>query len=119
MVVRYTTAVVVLAALLMVGARAVFALDIVWAWLIAINVVALCTYGYDKAMAGALGARVPEVTLLLLVLVGGSLGALVGMQVFRHKTAKRDFQRRFWLVALLQVVLMVGALVVISRMYGG
>lgn len=119
MVARYTTAVVALAVLLTLGVRAVFALDFVWAWLIAINVVALCTYGFDKAMAGALRARVPELTLLLLVVLGGTLGALVAMQVFRHKTVKRNFQRSFWLMALLQIVLTAGVLVVISHINGG
>ena len=43
-------------------------------------------YGVDKAKARRGAWRVPEKTLFLLPLLGGSVGALLGMLVFRHKT---------------------------------
>ena len=55
-------------------------------WLIAINVVTFAVYGIDKRRARRGAWRVPEKTLFLLPLLGGSLGALLGMRVFRHKT---------------------------------
>ncbi len=55
-------------------------------WLVAINVVTFAVYGIDKRRARRGAWRVPEKTLFLLPLLGGSLGALLGMRVFRHKT---------------------------------
>lgn len=55
-------------------------------WLIAINLVTFAVYGADKRRARRGAWRVPEKTLFLLPLLGGSVGALLGMGVFRHKT---------------------------------
>lgn len=55
-------------------------------WLIAINLVTFAVYGADKRRARRGVWRVPEKTLFLLPLLGGSVGALLGMRVFRHKT---------------------------------
>ena len=55
-------------------------------WLIAINLVTFAVYGADKRRARRGAWRVPEKTLFLLPLLGGSVGALLGMRVFRHKT---------------------------------
>ncbi len=55
-------------------------------WLIAINLVTFAVYGADKRRALRGAWRVPEKTLFLLPLLGGSVGALLGMRVFRHKT---------------------------------
>ena len=77
----------------------------VGAWLLAINLVALLVYGYDKAIAGSGQMRVPERVLLVLALAGGTAGALAGMWVFRHKTAKKSFRLRMGLVIAAQIVL--------------
>ena len=58
----------------------------------AISLVTFLVWGYDKAQAQANGWRVAERTLFALVLAGGAFGALVGMQLFRHKTRKLAFQ---------------------------
>ena len=55
-------------------------------WLAAINLVTFAVYGIDKAKAKRGAWRMPEKTLFLLPLLGGSVGALLGMQVFHHKT---------------------------------
>jgi uncharacterized membrane protein YsdA (DUF1294 family) len=81
----------------------------VWtAWLAAINLVTLIAYGYDKSIAGSKRMRVPETVLLALGAVGGTLGALLGMFVFRHKTIKTSYQVKFWVISGLQLVLAVG-----------
>jgi uncharacterized membrane protein YsdA (DUF1294 family) len=80
-------------------------------WLIAVNVIALLTYGYDKAIAGGHQMRVPEVILLGLAMIGGSPGAFVGMLLFRHKTRKAAFLVPFGLIVALQGALLVGWLV--------
>lgn len=56
------------------------------AYLAAVNLVTFTVYGIDKAKARRGAWRVPEKTLFLLPLLGGSLGALLGMRVFHHKT---------------------------------
>ena len=50
--------------------------------------------------------RVPERVLLALSFAGGTAGALVGMKVFHHKTAKSSFRMKFWGVTAAQVVLL-------------
>jgi uncharacterized membrane protein YsdA (DUF1294 family) len=54
----------------------------------------------DKRAAGRGERRVPERTLLAPVLLGGPLGLLAGMRVFRHKTQKRSFQVKLVLASL-------------------
>jgi uncharacterized membrane protein YsdA (DUF1294 family) len=82
-------------------------LDPLLAWLLAVNLVTLLTYGYDKSVAGSGRMRVPERVLLLLALAGGSLAALVGMRLFHHKTSKESFQVKFGFVLLVQAILVV------------
>ena len=55
-------------------------------WLIAVNFVTFALYGIDKSRAKRRRRRIPEKTLLLLPLLGGSLGGLLGMYAFHHKT---------------------------------
>ena len=55
-------------------------------YLAAVNVVAFAVYGADKRRAKKGKRRVPEKTLFLLAVIGGSVGALAGMYAFRHKT---------------------------------
>ena len=69
-------------------------------YLAAINLLTFCVYGADKRRAKIPGARrVPERTLFALALLLGSPGALLGMQVFRHKT--RHWYFRFGIPAIL------------------
>jgi uncharacterized membrane protein YsdA (DUF1294 family) len=71
-------------------------------WLIAVNLLALLIYGYDKTIAGSGVRRVPERTLLAVALLGGTLGALAGMLLFRHKTRKPAFLIPFVVLAIVQ-----------------
>jgi uncharacterized membrane protein YsdA (DUF1294 family) len=81
--------------------------DPVLAWLLVISLVTFLTYGYDKLIAGSGRMRVPERVLLALAFAGGTLGALVGMWLFRHKTAKASFRLKFWLVVAAQIAVLV------------
>ena len=60
-------------------------------YLLFINVLAFLIYGADKWKAKHGRWRMPEDTLIWLAIVGGSVGALLGMYVFRHKTKHRKF----------------------------
>jgi uncharacterized membrane protein YsdA (DUF1294 family)/cold shock CspA family protein len=75
-------------------------------WVAALSIASLGVYGYDKAQAQSGGTRVPEVVLHALSAAGGSPGSFVAMRLFRHKTAKRNFQIVFWLIAAVQVTLL-------------
>lgn len=60
--------------------------------LAAVNLVAFILYGVDKAKAKRGAWRIPEATLLLVAALGGSVGALLGMELFRHKTKHWKFK---------------------------
>ena len=72
-------------------------------WLAVINLLTFIVYGADKRRARKGKWRVPEKTLFLLPLLGGSIGALLGMRVFHHKTKHWYF--RFGIPAILLVQL--------------
>lgn len=65
--------------------------NIIWACLAIINVVAFVAYGVDKWKAKNAKWRIPESTLILFAAVGGALGAYAGMRYFRHKTQHKKF----------------------------
>lgn len=83
-------------------------LDLLMAWLIAITIVTFWTFGYDKAIAGGTTVRVPENILFALVFCGGTLGALLARPFFHHKTSKVSFRLKFWLVVIVQILLIAG-----------
>ena len=83
----------------------IFPGNLLAAWLLAFNISAFISYGVDKRLAETGLARIPERFLLGLALAGGSPGAWLAMQLFRHKTRKRALLRRFWLIAAAQAAL--------------
>lgn len=72
--------------------------------LIIINLLTCIIYGIDKLKAVGRARRTPEKVLLGLAFVGGSLGALIGMQVFRHKTRHWKFRILVPLFLVLHIV---------------
>lgn len=74
-------------------------------YLAAVNLVTLALYGIDKARARRGKWRIPEKTLLLLPLLGGSVGALAGMHLFHHKTRHWYFRWGIPAMLLLQLAL--------------
>ena len=74
-----------------------------WGYLILVNLIAFALYGIDKRRAKQGAWRISEYTLLLVALLGGSLGALLGMRYFRHKTRHRKFRYGVPLILLLQL----------------
>lgn len=79
----------------------------VLAWLVGINITTFVYYGYDKRRAVTNRSRVPEVVLHGLALAGGTLGAILAMRLFRHKTLKPSFRLLFVVILAIQVVLLV------------
>ena len=64
-------------------------------WTGALSAWTFVLFGFDKWRAGRGGTRVPEATLFWLSALGGWPGGLLGMGVFRHKSAKGSFQLKF------------------------
>jgi uncharacterized membrane protein YsdA (DUF1294 family) len=79
----------------------------VWVYLLVVSVVTFGFYGFDKYRAIQGGRRIPEMMLHVLTLAGGTLGALAGMYMFRHKTKKLKFRVVFMLIVTLQAAILV------------
>lgn len=60
-------------------------------YLLVINLVGFALMGIDKSRARRNAWRIPEASLFLFAIFGGSIGAILGMQIFRHKTLKPTF----------------------------
>jgi uncharacterized membrane protein YsdA (DUF1294 family) len=75
-------------------------------YLIVINILTFAVYGIDKWKAKQDGWRISEATLLMLAVIGGTIGALLGMQVWRHKTMHLKFKYGLPLILLAQIALM-------------
>jgi uncharacterized membrane protein YsdA (DUF1294 family) len=84
-------------------------------WLIASSITAFIAYGLDKKLSQAGGWRIPESTLHVLALIGGSIGALIAMQLFRHKTAKGSFRIVFAVILAAQTIAAVALVVIWLR----
>ena len=74
-------------------------------YLAAVNLITFFVFGWDKRCAKKQRRRVPERTLFSLAAMGGSIGALLGMRVFHHKTLHNSF--RFGIPAILLAQLVV------------
>ncbi len=76
-------------------------------YLLAVNVLTFIVYGVDKWKARRGRWRVPEASLLGLAALGGSVGAWLAMQLFRHKTQKKKFRYGVPVLFVLQVAAVV------------
>lgn len=75
-------------------------------YLVLVNLIAFILMGVDKRRAKREGARrIPEKRLFLAALLGGSLGAILGMRVFHHKTRHWYFVWGMPAILLVQVAL--------------
>ena len=74
-------------------------------YLIVINLIAFGAMWLDKRKAKKGKWRIPENTLLLLVLLGGGVGGIAGMYVFRHKTQKAKFVIGFPVILVCEILL--------------
>ena len=74
-------------------------------YLIVINIVTFQVYGIDKWKAKQGSWRISEATLLMLALIGGSIGALLGMKIWHHKTMHKKFKYGLPLILLVQIAL--------------
>ena len=75
-------------------------------YLLAINAVTFIIYGIDKYKAKKAKWRISEATLLLLAVLGGSIGAWMGMKLWHHKTMHKKFKYGIPAILLMQIALM-------------
>lgn len=75
-------------------------------YILIINVLCFLTFAIDKGLSRVHRTRVPENTLLALTFVGGSLGGLISMTIFKHKISKIHFLLRFFGILIAQIFIM-------------
>ena len=75
-------------------------------FLVSINILAFIVYGIDKWRAAHGRWRIPESTLLGLAIIGGSIGALLGMKVWHHKTKHKKFVLGLPAILLIQLIIL-------------
>jgi len=71
------------------------------------NIVGFAIMGIDKRKAIKRTFRIPEATLFIIALIGGSIGSILGMQVFRHKTRHWYFVFGMPVILVIQIALLV------------
>ena len=74
-------------------------------YLIVINIVTFVVYGIDKLKAKQGSWRISEATLLIFAVIGGSIGALLGMKIWHHKTMHKKFKYGLPLIFIIQILL--------------
>ena len=82
-------------------------MDFIISYILIINASGFFSMLADKHKARKNAWRIPERTLLLIALAGGSIGSLLGMHLFRHKTQHPKFALGLPLILAVQVVAMV------------
>lgn len=71
------------------------------------NLYTFFLMGYDKKIAGSGKKRIPESRFFQLAIWGGSLGILIGISVWRHKTKKLSFRRNVYGICIAQILLLI------------
>ena len=74
-------------------------------YLLVVNTLTFLLYGIDKYKAKKARWRISEATLLMMAVIGGSIGAWAGMRLWHHKTMHKKFKYGIPLIILLQAAL--------------
>ena len=82
-------------------------MNIILGYLLAVNITSFFLYGIDKYKAKKNQWRISEATLLLMAVIGGSIGAWAGMRLWHHKTMHKKFKYGIPIIIILQVALAV------------
>lgn len=80
-------------------------MEILLLYFLFVNIIVFIIAGYDKYQAKKNKRRIPENTLFFLEAIGGTIGLLTAMFLFKHKTSKTSFIVKFLLILSFQIVL--------------
>ena len=76
-------------------------------YFIIMNLIGFALMGIDKYRAKKRSFRIPEATLFIVAIIGGSIGSIIGMYAFRHKTRHWYFVYGMPFILLLQIILFI------------
>ena len=82
-------------------------MNYLFSYFLIVNSISFLLIAYDKYLAKNQKNRISEKMLLGFVLISGTIGSGLAMLIFRHKTAKRSYLFKFWVIAILQIVAIV------------
>lgn len=82
-------------------------MKIILGYLLAVNIATFFLYGIDKYKAKKGRWRISEATLLMMAVIGGSIGAWAGMRLWHHKTMHKKFKYGIPIIIIIQVALAV------------
>ena len=91
--------------------KEIFTLKNIIIYLLVINVITFFAMWLDKYKAKRGKWRTQEKTLFTLVALGGGIGGIAGMYIFRHKTKKSRFIVGFPLIIIMQILLLIAIFV--------
>ena len=80
-------------------------MNIILGYLLAVNITSFLLYGIDKYKAKKGKWRISEATLLLMAVIGGSIGAWAGMRLGHHKTIHKKFKYGIPVIIIMQIAL--------------
>ena len=80
-------------------------MNIILGYLLAVNITSFLLYGIDKYKAKKGRWRISEATLLLMAVIGGSIGAWAGMRLWHHKTMHKKFKYGIPVIIIMQIAL--------------
>ena len=82
-------------------------MNIILGYLLAVNIATFFLYGIDKYKARKGRWRISEATLLMMAVIGSSIGAWAGMRLWHHKTMHKKFKYGIPIIIILQVAIAV------------
>ena len=85
----------------------IFSIQNIIIYFIIINLITFFTMWLDKRKAKKGKWRIPENTLLLLVILGGGIGGIAGMYIFHHKTQKAKFVIGFPIILICEIIFII------------
>ncbi|WP_310602622.1 DUF1294 domain-containing protein [Anaerosporobacter sp.] len=82
------------------------------AYLVIMNIAGFVSMGIDKRRAKQKDWRIPEKTLFFIAIIGGSIGSILGMKQFRHKTKHKTFTIGMPAILLLQICIIIAYVII-------
>ena len=87
-----------------------YVITLLLVYFVSVNLIGFAFMGIDKYKAKKRAFRIPEATLFIIAIIGGSIGSLLGMYAFRHKTRHRSFVYGMPFILLVQLALLIAFL---------